>query len=61
MNVSQKMMSFAEKILIHNFIIQIHTNRMTLSDDVSLEEYIQSKDELSGADIKVSNLISYVE
>jgi len=25
---------------------------MTLSDDVSLEEYIQSKDELSGADIK---------
>ena len=34
-------------------VFQIHTNRMTLSDDVSLEEYIQSKDELSGADIKV--------
>merc|ERR1712025_850762 len=33
-------------------IFKIHTNRMTLSDDVSLEEYIQSKDELSGADIK---------
>merc|ERR1712135_227572 len=33
-------------------IFAIHTNRMTLSDDVSLEEYIQSKDELSGADIK---------
>merc|ERR1711924_428326 len=27
-------------------IFDIHTNRMTLSDDVSLEEYIQSKDEL---------------
>ena len=24
-------------------IFAIHTNRMTLSDDVSLEEYIQSK------------------
>jgi len=33
-------------------IFAIHTNRMTLSEDVSLEEYIQSKDELSGADIK---------
>ena len=35
-------------------IFAIHTNRMTLSEDVSLEEYIQSKDELSGADIKVN-------
>ena len=34
-------------------IFSIHTNRMTLSDDVSLEEYINSKEELSGADIKV--------
>merc|ERR1712025_371117 len=33
-------------------IFSIHTNRMTLSDDVSLEEYINSKEELSGADIK---------
>merc|ERR1712227_766083 len=33
-------------------IFAIHTNRMTLSDDVSLEEYIMSKDDLSGADIK---------
>jgi len=33
-------------------IFNIHTNRMTLSDDVSLEEYINSKEELSGADIK---------
>ncbi|KAL3316854.1 26S proteasome regulatory subunit 4 [Cichlidogyrus casuarinus] len=33
-------------------IFTIHTSRMTLSEDVSLEEYIVSKDELSGADIK---------
>mmetsp|Transcript_42106 Transcript_42106/g.51092 ORF Transcript_42106/g.51092 Transcript_42106/m.51092 type:complete len:443 (+) Transcript_42106:115-1443(+) len=33
-------------------IFNIHTNRMTLSDDVNLEEFIMSKDELSGADIK---------
>ncbi|KIH48979.1 hypothetical protein ANCDUO_20947 [Ancylostoma duodenale] len=30
----------------------IHTSRMTLSDDVNLEEFILAKDELSGADIK---------
>lgn len=33
-------------------IFRIHTNRMTLSDDVDLEEFVHSKDELSGADIK---------
>merc|ERR1712193_545559 len=33
-------------------IFDIHTNRMTLSDDVSIDEYINSKEELSGADIK---------
>merc|ERR1712142_826083 len=33
-------------------IFNIHTDRMTLSEDVSLEEYINSKEELSGADIK---------
>ena len=33
-------------------IFGIHTDRMTLSDDVDLEEYIMSKDDLSGADIK---------
>ena len=32
---------------------QIHTSRMNLSDDVDLEEFILSKDELSGADVKV--------
>merc|ERR1719449_388913 len=33
-------------------IFGIHTGRMTLADDVDLEEHIMSKDELSGADIK---------
>lgn len=33
-------------------IFNIHTGRMTLADDVNLEEFIMSKDELSGADIK---------
>ena len=30
-----------------------HTGRMTLATDVNLEEHIMSKDDLSGADIKV--------
>jgi len=33
-------------------IFQIHTKKMTLADDVNLEEFVMSKDELSGADIK---------
>jgi 26S proteasome regulatory subunit T2 len=33
-------------------IFQIHTSKMTLSDDVNLEEFVATKDELSGADIK---------
>merc|ERR1719194_361682 len=33
-------------------IFNIHTSKMTLADDVDLEEYVMSKDELSGADIK---------
>jgi 26S proteasome regulatory subunit T2 len=33
-------------------IFQIHTTKMTLSDDVNLEEFIMTKDDLSGADIK---------
>jgi len=33
-------------------IFNIHTGKMTLSDDVNLDEYIMSKDDLSGADIK---------
>lgn len=34
-------------------IFTIHTSRMTLSEDVNLEEYVMAKDDLSGADIKV--------
>merc|ERR1711899_413263 len=33
-------------------IFNIHTSRMTLADDVSIDEYILTKDDLSGADIK---------
>merc|ERR1712032_453507 len=33
-------------------IFNIHTNKMTLADDVDLEKFVQSRDELSGADIK---------
>ena len=33
-------------------IFGIHTSKMTLGDDVKLEEFIMAKDELSGADIK---------
>ena len=36
-------------------IFSIHTSRMTLADDVNLSEYIMAKDDLSGADIKVSD------
>jgi SpoVK/Ycf46/Vps4 family AAA+-type ATPase len=34
------------------FVEQIHTSKMTLADDVNLEEFVMSKDEFSGADIK---------
>uniref|UniRef100_A0A4W5PB14 Proteasome 26S subunit, ATPase 1a n=1 Tax=Hucho hucho TaxID=62062 RepID=A0A4W5PB14_9TELE len=33
-------------------IFQIHTSRMTVADDVTLDELILAKDDLSGADIK---------
>jgi len=33
-------------------IFNIHTSKMTLSDDVNIDEYILAKDDLSGADIK---------
>merc|ERR1711968_361790 len=33
-------------------IFKIHTNKMTLNDDVDLEEFVMSKEEISGADIK---------
>lgn len=38
-------------------IFQIHTSRMTLADDVTLDDLIMAKDDLSGADIKVSNWV----
>ena len=34
-------------------IFTIHTSRMTLADDVNIDDYVMSKDDLSGADIKV--------
>lgn len=33
-------------------IFQIHTSKMTLDADVNLEEFIQAKDEMTGADVK---------
>jgi len=33
-------------------IFQIHTSRMSLAEDVVLEEFVMAKDDLSGADIK---------
>ncbi|KAF8062645.1 RPT2A [Scenedesmus sp. PABB004] len=35
-------------------IFGIHTGKMTLGDDVNLEEFVMAKDELSGADIKAA-------
>ena len=35
-------------------IFNIHTSRMQLAEDVNLDEFIGAKDDLSGADIKVS-------
>src|SRR5258706_9199232 len=33
-------------------IFSIHTGRMTMADDVDVEELVMAKDDLSGADIK---------
>ncbi|KAG9120411.1 ATPase of 26S proteasome regulatory subunit 4 [Ceratobasidium sp. 392] len=33
-------------------IFRLHTSRMSLSEDVDLEEFVMTKDDLSGADIK---------
>lgn len=33
-------------------IFNIHTSKMTLNDDVNVEEFVLAKDDLSGADIK---------
>ncbi|CAL9145235.1 unnamed protein product [Musa hybrid cultivar] len=37
---------------IKHRIFQIHTSRMTLANNVNLEEFVMTKDEFSGADIK---------
>lgn len=39
-------------------IFQIHTSRMTVADDVTLDDLILAKDDLSGADIKVRVALS---
>jgi 26S proteasome regulatory subunit T2 len=36
----------------NRLVFKIHTGKMTLDKDVDLEEFIQAKDEMSGADIK---------
>lgn len=41
-------------------IFQIHTSRMTLADDVTLDDLIMAKDDLSGADIKVRRWAGFV-
>lgn len=33
-------------------IFEIHTQKMTLNEDVNLEEFVMTKEDLSGADIK---------
>lgn len=33
-------------------IFEIHTSKMTMNENVNLNEFINSKDEISGADIK---------
>ena len=33
-------------------IFEIHTGKMTLAEDVDLDVFVMSKDELSGADVK---------
>jgi 26S proteasome regulatory subunit T2 len=38
-------------------IFQIHTQKMSVAPDADLEEFVMSKDELTGADIKVIDFI----
>jgi 26S proteasome regulatory subunit T2 len=40
-------------------IFGIHTSRMTMSDDVNFDDFIMSKDDLSGADIKVRRFFEH--
>jgi len=41
-------------------IFHIHTSRMTLADDVDVEEIVTAKDDLSGADVKVRCRVGHV-
>ncbi|KAH9986227.1 P-loop containing nucleoside triphosphate hydrolase protein [Russula vinacea] len=38
--------------VINQPLFRLHTSRMSLAEDVDLEEYVMAKDDLSGADIK---------
>src|SRR4051794_35843905 len=40
-------------------IFNIHTSRMQLAEGVNLDEFVQAKDDLSGADIKVILIMVY--
>lgn len=42
-------------------IFNIHTSRMTLAEGVNLNELIMAKDDLSGADIKVTSAHFIIE
>lgn len=47
-----RMQALTGFVLCWLFSMQIHTSRMTMADDVNLEEFVMTKDEFSGADIK---------
>lgn len=40
--------------VVYRHIFRLHTARMNLSEDVDLEELVQAKDDMSGADIKAT-------
>lgn len=55
MPIPQLAQQYANNSLLENTkrkIFNLHTSKMSLSDDVELEEFISQKDDLSGADIK---------
>lgn len=47
-----KYVSLSRNEYASNLILRLHTSRMSLAEDVDLEEYVMAKDDLSGADIK---------
>ncbi|KAL0915505.1 hypothetical protein M5K25_015930 [Dendrobium thyrsiflorum] len=50
--IDRKIEFFLPNVKSRRHIFEIHTSRMTLADDVNLEEFVMTKDEFSGADIK---------